>query len=67
MAHFREPPALRDTLRTANPIERVFRGVRRRTKPVAVVNHDDSLERVAYSLFLPPTPSGRDAFEESLH
>ncbi len=51
LAHFKEPPSLRATLRTTNPIERVFREVRRRTKPMTVVNNDDSLERVAYSVF----------------
>lgn len=51
LAHFLEPEALRPTLRTTNPLERVFREVRRRTRPMSVVNHDASLERVAYSVF----------------
>ena len=38
LAHFQEPPALRVTLRTINPIERVFREVRRRTRPMTVMN-----------------------------
>ena len=51
LAHFQEPPALRVTLRTINPIERVFREVRRRTRPMTVMNNNESLERVAYSVF----------------
>lgn len=51
LAHLKEPPALRATLRTTNPIERTFREVRRRTKPMTVMNNKESLERVAYSVF----------------
>ena len=51
LAHFQEPPALRVTLRTINPIERVFLEVRRRTRPMTVMNNNESLERVAYSVF----------------
>jgi transposase-like protein len=51
LAHFQEPPALRATLRTINPIERVFREVRRRTRPMTVMNNNESLERIAYSVF----------------
>lgn len=51
LAHFQEPAALRLTLRTTNPIERVFREVRRRTRPMTVMNNNESLERVAYSVF----------------
>ena len=51
LAHFKEPPALRRKLRTTNPIERTFREVRRRTKPMTVMNNKESLERVAYSVF----------------
>jgi putative transposase len=51
LAHFKEPPKLRPTLRTTNPIERAFREVRRRTRPMTVVNSDESIERVAYSVF----------------
>lgn len=51
LAHFLEPEALRPTLRTTNPLERAFREVRRRTRPMTVMNHDASLERVAYSVF----------------
>lgn len=51
LAHFREPPELRPTLRTINPLESIFRQVRRRTKLIDVFNHGESLERVAYSVF----------------
>jgi putative transposase len=51
LAHFQESPDLRACLRTTNPLERAFREVRRRTRPMTVMNHGDSLERVAYSVF----------------
>ena len=51
LAHFQEPLALRVTLRTINPIERVFREVRRRTRPMTGMNNNESRERVAYSVF----------------
>jgi transposase-like protein len=50
LAHFREPPELRRTLRTTNPIERCFREVRRRTRPMGGFNNQDSLERIVYSV-----------------
>ncbi|MFQ6110419.1 MAG: IS256 family transposase [Nitrospinota bacterium] len=49
--HFREPLNLRPTLRTTNPLERAFREVRRRTRPMSVFNNDESLERIALSVF----------------
>ena len=67
LAHFKEPAALGPTLRTTNPIERTFREVRRRTKPMTVVNNNDSLERVAYSVFHHLNTSGKGALSKLLH
>jgi len=51
LAHFQEPKHLRPTLRTTNPIERAFKEVRKRTRPMSVINNAQSLERIAYSVF----------------
>ncbi len=37
-------------LRTTNAIERAFREVRRRTRPIGVFNHSQSLERIVYAV-----------------
>jgi putative transposase len=46
-----EPPALWQTLRTTNAIERVFREVRRRTRPMTSFNNDASCDRIIYAVF----------------
>lgn len=37
-------------LRTTNVIERAFREVRRRTRPMSCFNHDQSIERIVYAV-----------------
>ncbi len=37
-------------LRTTNVIERAFREVRRRTRPMSCFNHDQSIERIIYAV-----------------
>ena len=45
-------PALqRVTIRTTNPIERLFREVRRRTKPIGSFTNTKSLDRITYGIF----------------
>jgi putative transposase len=48
---FSEPKPLRTKLRTTNIIERSFREVRRRTRPMSSFNNDASCERIIYSVF----------------
>jgi putative transposase len=50
LAHFHYPPALRVKLRTTNAIERAFREVRRRTRPMSAFTNDASCERITYAL-----------------
>lgn len=38
-------------LRTTNPIERCFREVKRRTRPMEVFTNKDSMERILYAVF----------------
>ena len=42
---------IRKRIRTTNVIERSFREVRRRTKPMSCFNNNDSLERIIYAVF----------------
>jgi putative transposase len=44
------PPALRLRIRTTNAIERCFREVRRRTRPMSAFTNDASCERIVYAL-----------------
>lgn len=44
------PKEIRIKLRTTNVIERVFREVRRRTRPMSCFNNIDSIERIVYSV-----------------
>ena len=44
------PPALRPKIRTTNAIERCFREVRRRTRPMSAFTNDASCERIVYAL-----------------
>jgi transposase-like protein len=46
-----EPPTLWATLRTTNAIERVFREVRRRTRPMTCFNNTASCDRIIYAVF----------------
>ena len=46
-----EPLALASRLRTTNAIERSFREVRRRTRPMSCFNNDDSCERIIFAVF----------------
>jgi len=44
------PPEIWIKVRTTNVIERAFREVRRRTKPMSCFNHDQSIERIVYAV-----------------
>jgi len=46
-----EPLVLASKLRTTNAIERSFREVRRRTRPMSCFNNDDSCERIIFAVF----------------
>lgn len=46
-----EPLALAPKLRTTNAIERSFREVRRRTRPMSCFNNDDSCQRIIFAVF----------------
>jgi len=46
-----EPLCLAAKLRTTNAIERSFREVRRRTRPMSCFNNDDSCERIIFAVF----------------
>lgn len=45
-------PIFRRKIRTTNVIERVFREVRRRTRPMGVFENRTSMERILYAIFL---------------
>lgn len=42
---------IRKRIRTTNVIERSFREIRRRTKPMSCFNNNDSLQRIIYAVF----------------
>jgi putative transposase len=46
-----EPLVLASKLRTTNAIERSFREVRRRTRPMSCFNNDDSCARIIFAVF----------------
>ena len=50
LAHFACPPADRRAVRTTNAIERCFREVRRRTRPMSCFTNDASCERIIYAV-----------------
>jgi transposase-like protein len=50
LAHMDYPASLRSKLRTTNAIERCFREVRRRTRPMSAFCNDASCERIVYAL-----------------
>jgi putative transposase len=45
-------PSFRKKIRTTNAIERIFREVRRRTRPMGVFENRTSMERILYAVFL---------------
>ena len=45
------PAIQRVTIRTTNPIERLFREVRRRTRPIGSFTNTKSLDRITYGIF----------------
>jgi len=47
---FAYPAQLRPKIRTTNAIERAFREVRRRTRPMSAFTNDQSCERIVYAL-----------------
>ena len=47
----RAQEALWRKLRTTNPIERAFREVKRRTRPMGVFGNRSSMERILYAVF----------------
>lgn len=48
---FAEPEALWSKVRTTNAIERCFRELRKRTRPMCLFGNNASCERIAYALF----------------
>ena len=50
LAHMDYPARMRSKLRTTNAIERCFREVRRRTRPMSAFCNDASCERIVYAL-----------------
>jgi len=48
LAHFAVPEPLRVKVRTTNAVERCFREVRRRTRPMSCFTNDASCERIIY-------------------
>ena len=57
-----EPPLLAIKLRTTNAIERVFREVRRRTRPMSCFNSDGSCERIIFAVFNHQNRTWKDRF-----
>jgi transposase-like protein len=50
LAFYGTPRALWKKLRTTNVIERAFREVRRRTRPMSCFNNTQSIERIVYAV-----------------
>lgn len=48
---FKEPEILWKKLRTSNIIERSFRKVRRRTRPMSCFQNSDGIQRIIYAIF----------------
>jgi transposase-like protein len=48
---FAEPAVLWSKIRTTNAIERCFRELRKRTRPMCLFSDNSSCERIAYALF----------------
>lgn len=51
LVHFSYPVRHRKTIRTSNPIERLFREVRRRTRPIGSFTNARSIDRITYGIF----------------
>lgn len=51
LAHFTAPIEHRIKVRTTNAIERAFREVRRRTRPMSCFNNNASIERIVFAVF----------------
>jgi transposase-like protein len=51
LVHYAFPVKHRITIRTTNPIERLFREVRRRTRPIGSFTNSKSIDRIAYGIF----------------
>jgi putative transposase len=51
LTFFEFPAPMRATLRTTNLIERVFKEVRRRTRPIGCFTNSESCERIIYAIF----------------
>lgn len=51
LSFFDEPQNLWKKLRTSNIIERCFREVRRRTRPMSCFQNSDSVQRIIYAIF----------------
>lgn len=51
LAFFAQPKAHWKKIRTTNVIERQFREVRRRTKPMTSFPHEESADRILYTIF----------------
>lgn len=47
-----DDPDFRKAIRTTNAIERRFREVRRRTRPMGVFSNRTSIERILYAVFM---------------
>lgn len=52
LTFFNYPQEMRVMLRTTNSIERSFREVRRRTRPIGCFNNNDSCERIIYAIIV---------------
>jgi len=51
LVHYSYPVKHRKTIRTSNPIERLFVEVRRRTRPIGSFTNTRSVDRIAYGIF----------------
>jgi transposase-like protein len=51
LVHYSFPLRHRITIRTSNPIERLFVEVRRRTRPIGSFTNTKSLDRIAFGIF----------------
>jgi len=68
LAFFHCPSAHWNRLRTTNAIERAFREVRRRTRPIGVFTNSQSLDRIVYAVMQHLNATWQDApLEEFAH
>jgi putative transposase len=67
LAHFACPFADRRTVRTTNAIERCFREVRRRTRPMSCFTNDASCERIIYAVVSHLNRSWEDRPSQTTH